>query len=71
MHYVPLDLMFGAKPKEGNNSNRKDYMPWKWTDPTYIIETRRKLQDLKVVEIDPSQRMADVDRKNSRLELNW
>ena len=25
----------------------------------------------KIVEIDPTQRMADVDRKNNKLELNW
>jgi hypothetical protein len=30
-----------------------------------------RLTDIKVVEIDPTQRMADVDRKNNKLELNW
>jgi hypothetical protein len=71
LHYVPLDLMFGSKPLEDSNSKRTNYPPWGWTHPTYIIETKRKLQDLKIAEIDPTQRMADVDRKNNRLELTW
>jgi len=47
------------------------YEPWKWTSPTYTFTVNRKLLDMKIVEIDPSQRMADVDRKNNKLELNW
>jgi hypothetical protein len=70
-HYVPMNLMFGAKPFEGGNTKRKDYGAWKWTSPTYVIETNRKLTDLRIAEIDPSQRMADVDKKNNRLELTW
>ena len=30
-----------------------------------------KLNTLKALEIDPSKRMADVERKNNLLELNW
>ena len=68
LHYIPLDLMFGSKPKEDSSLNRKDYPAWAWTNPTYIIETKRKLDDLKIFEIDPSQRMADIERgKNNRL----
>ena len=70
-HYVPMNLMFGAKPMEANIPNRKDYPEWKWTTPTYVIETKRKLTDLRIAEIDPSQRMADIDRKNNKLELTW
>ncbi|HNG63691.1 MAG TPA: hypothetical protein PLK54_08045 [Ferruginibacter sp.] len=44
---------------------------WKWTHPTYVVEIKRRLTDLKAAEIDPSRRMADVDRKNNLLELNW
>jgi len=70
-HYVPMNLMFGAKPMEASIPNRKDYPEWKWTTPTYVIETKRKLTDLRIAEIDPSQRMADIDRKNNKLELTW
>jgi hypothetical protein len=50
---------------------RKVYDAWKWTHGTYIIETSRKLTDFTIVEIDPSQRLADIERKNNKLELKW
>lgn len=68
MHYVPLDLMFGEKPAE-DSSTRKVYPAWKWTHDTYVIETNRKLSDISVAEIDPSMRLADMERKNNRLGL--
>jgi hypothetical protein len=71
LHYVPLDLMFGEKPKENDGISRKDYNPWPWVNMTYIIETDRKLTDIIMVEIDPSQRLADIDRRNNKLELRW
>lgn len=71
MHYVPLYLMFGAKAQEDMSMPFKTYESWKWTHPTYIIETTRKLRELNLIEIDPSQRMADVERRNNKLELKW
>jgi hypothetical protein len=70
-HYVPLDLMYGEKPNETDTVPRKTYQPWHWTSPTYIVETDRRLTDITIAEIDPSQRMADIDRRNNRLELKW
>ena len=69
-HYIPLDLMFGGKQAE-NNQAFVLHNEWHWTHPTYIVELKRKLTDIKEVEIDPSQRMADVERKNNNLKLNW
>ncbi len=71
MHYIPLDLMYGEKPIEDSSIPRKTYEAWKWTNRTFVVETTRRLTDIVVVEIDPSQRMADVERKNNRLELKW
>lgn len=71
MHYVPMYLMFGEKPNEENGIPRKVYESWKWTHPTYIIETDKKIFTLKEVEIDPSLQMADIDRRNNLLELQW
>jgi len=70
LHYVPLDLMYGAKPSE-DSIPRKVYEPWHWTSATYTVQTTRKLTDIVVAEIDPSQRMADINRKDNRLELKW
>ncbi len=71
MHYIPMNLMYGAKANEQPAIPRKSYAPWKWTHPTYIIESDRKITDFSLVEIDPSLRMADVERKNNKLELKW
>jgi hypothetical protein len=71
LHYVPMNLMYGEKPVEDTGIPRKTYEPWKWTSSTYTIGTNRRLADFTVVEIDPSQRMADVERKNNKLELKW
>ena len=71
MHYMPLNLMFGEKQLENNNQKRIVHEEWKWTHPTYIVDFPQKLNTLKAVEIDPSKRMADVERKNNLLELNW
>jgi len=70
-HYIPMGLMFGEKPAEEGQTPRKVYDAWRWTSPTYEISTSRKLTDIVSVEIDPSYRMADVDRKNNKLELKW
>ena len=70
-HYIPMSLMFGEKPAEDDQSPRKIYNEWKWTDPTYEISTSKHLTEIVSVEIDPSYRMADTDRKNNKLELKW
>jgi len=70
-HYVPMSLMFGGKPAEEGQTNRKVYEEWRWTHSNYEISTTRRLTDVVSIEIDPSFRMADVDRKNNRLELKW
>ncbi|MFM2326686.1 MAG: hypothetical protein RIR31_888 [Bacteroidota bacterium] len=71
MHYIPLNLMFGEKANENATQKREVHEEWRWTHPTYIVEFKQRLLDVKAVEIDPSKRMADVERKNNLLELNW
>jgi len=69
--YIPQYLMFGSKPQEDKSIPRIVFDPWKWTSPEYVFEINHRLKDLKVVDIDPSHRMADVNRSNNRLELKW
>ncbi|MBM3412795.1 MAG: M1 family metallopeptidase [Bacteroidetes bacterium] len=71
LHYIPLDLQYGQKPVEDSSLARIVYPAWKWTHGTYTISTTRKITSLQVVEIDPSQRLADLDRKNNQLKLSW
>jgi hypothetical protein len=71
MAYVPMYLMFGTKPVEETAVPRTIYEAWKWTHPTYIIEIPKKLSQMKTIEIDPSQRMADLERRNNKLDIPW
>ena len=70
LHYIPMYLMFGEKPAEDASISRKVYEPWKWTHTTYIIESSHKLGDISIGEIDPSQRLADVQRKDNKINLS-
>jgi hypothetical protein len=71
LHYVPAYLMFGEKPVEFKEIPRTVYQPWPWTNPTYTVETSRRLNTITRVEIDPSLRMADVNRYDNKIELTW
>lgn len=71
LHYIPLDLMFGQKPAESDSISTKVHEEWRWAHPTYVFETDKKLLDLSEVQIDPSQRLADIDSRNNLLKLQW
>ena len=60
--------MYGTKPAE-DTVTRKIYPAWKWTHETYIIESNKRLGDIAIAEIDPSQRMADTERQNNKIKL--
>lgn len=66
LHYIPLNLMYGNKLAE-DTLTRIVHAEWKWTDPEYIFVSSRSIKDIKTIEIDPSQRMADVNRINNKL----
>jgi len=68
LHYIPLDLMLGTKPAEGS-VNRILHTEWQWVAPNYTFETSKPLSALKSIEIDPSQRMPDINRSNNKLEI--
>ncbi|MCF6280120.1 MAG: M1 family metallopeptidase [Flavobacteriaceae bacterium] len=58
--YIPLRMMLGEKPTSATVLEN-----WAWTHPTYTFKTSKSI---KSVEIDTSQMMADVDRKNNFVE---
>ncbi len=69
LHYIPLDLMFGQKPDESAGVTRTVHKEWHWTHPEYQVETTRSIKDLKSIEIDPSMRMADLNKSNNKLVI--
>lgn len=68
---IPQYQMFGAKPAEDASMPWVVAEPWKWTHPEYVFEIKRKINEIKALEIDPSRRMADVERRNNRLDVPW
>jgi hypothetical protein len=66
MHYIPMNLMYGMKPAE-NNIPRIVHAEWKWVDPEYSFTISKPVTDIKSIEIDPSQRMADVNKVNNKM----
>ena len=66
-HYLPLDLMLSGKKAEA--ANWITHAEWKWTAPTYSFELSKPISQLKSIEIDPSQRMPDVNRTNNKIEI--
>jgi hypothetical protein len=68
LHYMPLSLMYGAKPAE-DATPRTVHTEWKWTHPEYTFETSRKVGEIKSIEIDPTQRMADINRGNNKVVI--
>ncbi|MEA3426743.1 MAG: M1 family metallopeptidase [Bacteroidota bacterium] len=68
LHYIPLNLMYGEKPAE-DATPRTVHEEWKWTHPEYSFATSRGIQEIRSIEIDPSQRLADVNRINNKLVI--
>lgn len=68
LHYIPLNLMYGEKPAE-DATPRTVHEEWKWTHPEYSFATSRGIQEIRSIEIDPSQRLADVNRVNNKLVI--
>lgn len=65
-HYIPLNLMYGAKSPGDFPQAPIVYDAWKWTHPMYEISSKKPLSDIVQIEIDPSQRMADVNRSDNQ-----
>lgn len=68
LHYIPLNMMYGAKAAE-DATPRTVHEEWRWTHPDYQFSLNRKVYEIKSIEIDPSQRMADINRTNNKLEI--
>lgn len=67
LHYIPMEIMYGRKKHGKSDVKVVDCEPWRWTNPTYIVTLPYPATDIRMVEIDPSYRMADVDRSNNLL----
>jgi hypothetical protein len=67
--YLPLHMMRGSKPEEEGMPKRITIQRWPWTHPTAEIILERPKADISSLEIDPSLRLADINRDNNRVDL--
>ncbi len=69
LYYIPLNETLGNKSSEGKTVNRIELTTWNWVNPSYQVNINKPVQQIKSIEIDPSMRMADVDRKNNIISV--
>jgi hypothetical protein len=68
MYYVPTNETLGNKPA-GGSVKRTDAVAWPWVNPSYTLKVNGSLAEIESLEIDPSQRMADINRKNNKFTV--
>lgn len=69
LHYIPLVMMHGSKSPEDSEANFVEHPEWPWTNPTYTLELDVPVSEIEWMEIDPSLRMADIERSNNRIDF--
>lgn len=67
--YLPLVIQRGEKALEAGMPERILSQRWPWTNPTMEIVIPRAKTTIKRIEIDPSGRMADINRGNNHIEF--
>ncbi|MBN2732788.1 MAG: M1 family metallopeptidase [Balneolaceae bacterium] len=69
LFYVPLRIMRGEKNQSSYPDVKWTVKPdWPWVEPTYTLNIDRQKGDIQRIEIDPSMRMADINRENNVYE---
>ncbi|MFT6210428.1 MAG: hypothetical protein ACJATE_001046 [Bacteroidia bacterium] len=63
-YYIPVGLMRGEKPADEDQSGRVILPDWEWTNPTYTFEVDLKKRKIMSIEIDPSNRLCDLNNIN-------
>jgi len=64
-YYIPLDLMLGIKSEDNTFNGFTASSPWHWVHESFSIPINEHPSEINHVQIDVSNRMADVDRTNN------
>ena len=70
MIYLPLVIQRGNKPEEKGMAARSMTVRWPWTNYSQEVQLDMPISSIKSVEIDPSLRLADVNRANNKLDVS-
>ncbi len=69
IYYIPSSETLGNKPIENDQVMRNDLVAWPWVNPVYSLRINRQAEDILSIEIDPSMRMADTNRKDNKIDF--
>lgn len=69
LFYIPVNETLGNKQVEDKSLSRTDLDAWPWVYPTYTLMLSNRVSEISTIEIDPSLRMADVERRNNKVDL--
>ncbi|MDW8297456.1 MAG: M1 family metallopeptidase [Raineya sp.] len=65
IYNIPLDLMRGEKKENFGNIPVILLSDWGWTFPEYTFRIPANLEEIEKIEIDATERMADIERNNN------
>lgn len=65
VYNIPLAIMRGSKTKSKYSNYKVVSEDWPWTNPSFNLCIDVKTKDISSIEIDPSLRLSDVNRKNN------
>ncbi|HRJ13762.1 MAG TPA: M1 family peptidase, partial [Saprospiraceae bacterium] len=64
-YHIPLCMMRGGKPSDSGWDGFEKTEAWPWVEPYYQWPVPVRHKDIAKVVIDPTGRMADVNRANN------
>lgn len=71
LFYLPLRIMRGEKSHdEYPNVERTVLDDWPWVYPTYTVKIPKGVSSISRIIIDPSERMADINRENNVFDMD-
>lgn len=65
IYYAPLAMMRGEKPND-TDLERVILPDWSWTHPTYTFKIDTPLSQIQSIQIDESERLADIYAENNK-----
>lgn len=69
IYYIPLEIMWGEKENEYFDKEWVQKEDWKWIFPEYLLTIDQPKSAIQKIEIDPTHRMADINRENNVWQL--
>lgn len=67
VYNIPLDIMRGAKTGDAKLYKNATFTvadDWNWVNPTYTLEIKQSKKKIQKIELNASQKMADINPEN-------